>query len=94
MVKLMVKRLNHGLFQPWVAKMGHLRGCCSGPDAAPGSRADANYWFRGAAQLWFFPDQQPLRLRRGAEPPKKRSRKYRKNQKGGVAMLDGSMELV
>lgn len=56
-------------------KMGHLRGCCSGPDAAPGSRADANYWFRGAAQLWFLPDQQPLRLRRGAEPPNKKIQK-------------------
>ena len=91
MVKLMVKRLNHGLFQPWVTKMGHIRGCCSGPDAAPGSRADANYWFRGAAQLWLLPDQQPLRLRRGAEPPQK---KKVPKESERLAMLDGSMELV
>ena len=50
-----------------MGRLGGHRGCGSCPDAAPGSRAYAHHGFRGTAQLWVLPDQQPLRLRRGAE---------------------------
>lgn len=95
MVKLMVKRLNHGLFQPWVALKWVTSGAVA---AAPMLRLAAE-----PMPITGFVEQRNCGsslisslCASGEEPnpPTKRSRKYRKNQKGGVAMLDGSMELV